>query len=79
MVWSCVLQVMRGGPSITLDVARRVEHDFGISMSAQIVRCAPQRSGLSSQHKKKNHIFLTKMSKHFLTLLEFTTIFDKVI
>lgn len=67
MKQSSVLQVVRGRVSIALDVARHVEHDQGTSVSAQIVRRALHRSGLSSQQKRgkhtHTHIFMTKMSR----------------
>lgn len=48
MAWSFVLWVTKGRVTIALDVARHVEHDFGILVNAQTVRHAFQ-SGLSSQ------------------------------
>ena len=71
---SFVLQVM-GRVSTALDVVRHVEHDFRILVSAQIVMRALHRSDLYSQPNffdNKCHIFLTKMSRHALFLLEFT-------
>ena len=49
MEWSCVLQVARRRASTAPNVARHIEQDFAISVSAQIVRQALQRSGLSAQ------------------------------
>lgn len=55
---SCVQQVARARMNIAPHVANHAEHDFGISVSAQTMRHAFQRSVLSSQHKKKiSHIF----------------------
>lgn len=41
----------RGRVNIALDIARHVEHAFGILVNAQIVRCALQRN---SKKKEKN-------------------------
>ena len=48
-----MLQVIIGRATIALNVAKHVEQDFGISMSAQTMRCAPKGSNLHSQQMKK--------------------------
>lgn len=73
---SCVLQLMGGRASNVLDVARHVEEDFGIFVSAQTMRRALQRSGLSAQQKKKNpqlsdknvkaHLNFARIQEHWI-------------
>ena len=48
-----------------------MEQDFGVLMSAQIVKCAFIEVVHVQNKKKRSHFFLTKISKCILNLLEF--------
>ena len=51
--------------STILYVAKHVEQDFGISMSAQTMKNALKRSSLYL------HFFFIQMSRHVLSLIKF--------
>lgn len=72
---SCVLQMTRERTYI----APHVEHGFGISVSAQIVRCALWRSVSSLQYKKKKPYLSNKNVKahfYFVRVYEHWTAYD---
>ena len=59
-----MLQMTTKRTTIALDVAKHVEKDFGISMSAQTVRCALKKDSLHSQQKKEALLFDKSVKRH---------------